>query len=240
MNNSKVSVVMPVFNAEKFIAEAIESVLSQSFKDFELVIIDDGSTDRSAEIISRFKDKRIIKLSNYQNLGLVPSLNKCLKISKGVYIARVDADDLNDKDRFRKQVDFLDKNSKYNLVGSNALLINDLGKIIGKIKNPEKDPKIRRDVIKWSNVVLHPSIMARRKDIEMVGSYRSFFNKGAEDYDLWFRLLSRGKFYNIQDNLIKRRYHGEACTRKFHFRVELMALIARLVNLPTYIMHIND
>lgn len=236
MNNPKVSIVMPVYNQEEYIQETLNSLLTQTFKDFELIIVNDGSSDKTAEIISKFKDQRIKLFNNQTNKGLVYSLNKGLKEAKGQYIARADGDDIYLPARLTKQVEFLDSHSDYVIVGCDATKIDQNGKEIGEINHPETDYQIRMRVLKWSNVLLHPGVVFRAQTIKKVGGYRRLFSIGAEDYDLWFRLLREGKAYNIKEKLMKRRFISLAYSQKHHKRVELMAIVARLVNLPNYIL----
>lgn len=237
MKNPKISVVMPVYNGQEFLGEAIKSILSQSFRDFELIIVNDGSTDNTLGIIEKFKDKRIRVINNVKNLGLAKTINRGVITAKGEYIARCDADDINDKDRFKIQVDFLDKNKNYVLVGSNIETIGESSKVTGFLKFPEKDFQIRKIILVY-NCIVHPSVMMRTKVVKKVGSYREIFNGGAEEYDLWFRLMNLGKFYNIQKNLIKRRFHLNVYTKKHHYRVELLAFLVRVVNFPRYLTNL--
>ncbi len=229
MKNPKVSVIMPVYNSEKYLDKALESILSQSFKDYELIIIDDGSNDGTNEIISRIKDKRTKVITNKKNLGVAKSLNIGLKRAKGEYTARCDSDDINDKDRFKIQVNFLDKNKDYVLVGSSFEIIDEKGRKIGETMLPETDEEIKRKIL-IRNPILHPSVIYRRKVALKVGGYREFLN-GVEDYDLFFRLLRSGKLHNLREKLVKRRWHKNVVTRKSHIKVELLALLVRLLNL---------
>ncbi|MDD4353774.1 MAG: glycosyltransferase family A protein, partial [Candidatus Nanoarchaeia archaeon] len=134
MKNHRISVIMSAYNTERYIAEAIESILNQTFKDFEFIIIDDGSTDDSLKIIKRYvkKDRRIKLIHNKKNIGLTKSLNKGLKIAKGQYIARMDADDISLPQRFQIQYDFLEKNKDIFLIGTTAFLIDDKGDRLGR------------------------------------------------------------------------------------------------------------
>ena len=220
---------MSTFNNENYLKEAISSVLKQTYKNFELIIIDDASIDKTPQILRRIKDKRVRIFRNKKNIGLAKSLNLGLKKAKGELIARCDSDDINIPSRFEKQVRFLDKNRDYILVGSNFDIIDTNGKEIGGVTLPESDKEIRRKII-IRNPILHPAIIYRRKRILGIGGYREFFN-GAEDYDLFFRCLKVGKIHNLQENLVRRRWHSDAITRKKHLKIEFIALIVRLVNL---------
>jgi glycosyltransferase involved in cell wall biosynthesis len=125
----KVSVVMSVYNNESYIREAVESVLNQSFKDFEFIIINDGSTDRTREILTSYTDERI-RLFDQENRGLTISLNRGLSLAKGSYIARMDGDDISDPERFAEEVRFLEQNEKIGLIGTYAHRIDEQGRIV--------------------------------------------------------------------------------------------------------------
>src|SRR5258707_849690 len=128
----RVSVVMSVYNGEKYLGEAVDSILAQTFTDFEFIIIDDGSEDRSPELIEAYVDSRISFLRNEKNVGLTRSLNKGLQVASGEYIARMDCDDVSLPDRFAKQVAFMDANSGVGACGTWALDIDGAGKVIGR------------------------------------------------------------------------------------------------------------
>lgn len=231
MNQPKVSIIMPVYNNQDYIKEAIDSVISQTFKDWELIIIDDASSDHTADIIKTYKDKRIIFLKNDRNEGVTASLNKGLKRATGEFVARIDSDDICMPDRFELQVEFLDNNPKTVIVGSNAEIINSSGEKISITDLPMTDLEIRNRLF-IKNPLLHPSIMLRRKILSKCGQYNEKFN-GAEDYELWFRLLLLGRAYNFKKTLIKRRIHDNVVTKKFRYKVEAKAMLAR-------ILHIKD
>lgn len=229
MSVPKISVIMPVYNCDKFISQAVKSVLDQTFKDFELIIIDDGSTDKTLSIIGKIQDKRIKVFRNEKNLGIAKSLNEGLKLSRGKYIARADADDINMVDRFKIQINFLEKNIEFVLVGSNVELIDQNDKKIGLKMYPESDFALRRSFF-IRNQILHPTVMMIKKVVKRVGGYNTYVN-GAEDYDLFFRLMEVGKVYNIQKNLVKRRIHENVVTNKNHIKVELLAILVRIIHL---------
>src|SRR5579862_9611696 len=175
----KLSVILPVYNSDRFIRQSVQSILNQTFRDFELIIIDDGSKDKTEEILKSFKDKQSLRdkslkrikiIKNPKNLGVAKSLNIGLKESKGEYVARCDADDINIKDRFKKQVNFLDKHPDYVLVGSQAELINNSDKKISDTNLPVADKEIRKMMF-IRNPILHPSVVFRRKALEKAGFY---------------------------------------------------------------------
>lgn len=200
----KVSVLMPVYNAEKYLAEAINSIISQTYRDWELVIINDGSTDSSLSIINSFSDSRIKVINNETNLGLIKTLNKGIGLCNGEYIARMDADDISMPNRLALQVDFLDSNEEYILCGTNADVIDSHGKITGKIINPTKNILLQISLL-FTNPFIHPSMMICR-DILTV----NFFDENAiyvEDYELWTRLADLGQIANLELPLLQYRWH---------------------------------
>lgn len=193
---------MPVYNAERYIAEAIESILNQTFKDFEFIIIDDFSTDNTWEIIQEYakKDKRIIPLRNKENLKLSKTLNKGIAITKGKYIARMDADDISVEDRLQKQFDYMEKKSDVGIVGG-TMEIRDLNnRIIGKRRYNLTDEQIRKKIYRYSPFC-HPLVMIRKSVLNQIGGYDERWNP-AEDYELYFRIGKCSKFANLDDILL--------------------------------------
>src|SRR3989338_10709157 len=136
---AKISVIMSVYNGMPYLPEAVKSILNQTYKNFEFIIIDDASTDQSTKYLRFLKDKRIKLIKNSKNLGLAASLNKALKFAKGEYIARMDADDISLPKRFEKQVKFFKKHPSVDICGTWVNLIDDVGKIIGEKKYPISD-----------------------------------------------------------------------------------------------------
>lgn len=203
MDEIKISTILPVYNGSEFIESSINSILNQTFEDFELIIINDGSTDNSLEIIKNLqkKDKRITLINSQNNEGLQKSLNKGMKVAKGKYIARMDSDDISSKKRFEIQHNFLEKNPDVFLVGSSAIIINRSGEKVGVLKKFNNCRQIKKKLEK-RNCMIHPSIMFRNKRNLL---YREKF-KCSEDYDLYLRILSLGKkITNLPDLLIKYR-----------------------------------
>lgn len=203
-----VSVLLPVYNAEKFLNEAIESVISQSLVDWELILIDDGSTDSSLNILETFatQDSRIKIYKNEQNLGLIATLNKGVELCNGDYIARMDADDIMQPNRLEKQVLFLERNRGYGMCGTNALIIDQEGHETGRIVNLASNELLRINLL-FSVPFVHPSIMFRKEifnDIEYDLDY-----KHVEDYDLWVRFSTEWKIANLPDFLFKYRWHDK-------------------------------
>jgi hypothetical protein len=203
----RVSVVMPVFNGGSYLAAAVESVLKQSFGDFELLAIDDGSTDQSASVLSGFaRSDRRIRLVTQANAGIVASLNKALELAEGEYIARMDADDVALPLRFARQVAFLDARPDVAVVGSAITLIDQEGNMIRDVDYPLAPPAVSEFLIQVGCALAHPAVMMRRGDVAAVGGYRSAY-RHAEDYDLWLRISESRALANLPDRLLLYRQH---------------------------------
>ncbi len=208
---AKVSVIMSVKDAEAYLEEAVNSILSQSFRDFEFIIVDDGSKDRSPAILKKFSrdDKRIQVITNAENIGLPRSLNKAIESASGEYMARMDADDISMPQRFEKQAAFLDGNPDVGLLGTSYYGIDDKGTAVSRNMVPAKDEDIRKSLIR-GNPFCHPSVMIRKSVLDKVGLYKEEF-RHTEDYELWFRMAGSGaKMANLEDLLFKRRYTGRS------------------------------
>ncbi|MGP1719096.1 glycosyltransferase [Shewanella frigidimarina] len=219
-----VSVVMSVYNSQDYLRESIESVLNQSYENFEFIIINDGSTDLSESIIFEYDDSRIVYSSNIKNKGLIYSLNKGVSLAKGKYIARFDSDDICMKYRLECQLNFLVNNCEYNVVGSTAEIINSNGEFQGHFRLPETDVEIKTAMI-FSNQIIHPAAMIRMESLNSLSCYYDLNYKHAEDYKLWLDLSSCGKFYNIQKPLIKYRVHGDNISIKHSGQQETLSKI---------------
>ena len=199
-----ISVIMSVHNGEKTLAEAIESILNQTEQDFEFIICNDKSSDKTGEILEYYKqiDERIIILSNKENLGLSRSLNRCLEIARGLYVARMDDDDISYRTRFEKQINFLKHNLKYSFVSSVAVMY-DGEKQIGITNNPEIPSK--SDFLHCTPYI-HPATMFRSKALVEVAGYseKNMVKKRAQDYELFMRMAAKGLVgYNIQEPLLE-------------------------------------
>jgi len=198
------SVLLPVYNAEKYVTDSIKSVLDQTFKDFELIIINDGSVDRSLELIKEFRDDRIV-IIDQENRGLAKTLNRGLALSKGKYIARMDADDICMPHRFSEQIKYLEKKSDVGLLGAAVEVIDDNGQHLWY--NP---PLIGHDVLTkvmltLGNPIKHPSVMFRKEIALRCGGYNEDIGKYFEDYMLWHLMSMQCKIDNIPKVLLKYR-----------------------------------
>lgn len=200
----KVSVLMPVYNAGQYIARAIESILWQSYRDWELILINDGSTDDSESIICQYEDERIFYLKNEKNLGLIKTLNKGIDYCHGEYIARMDADDIALPDRFGQQVSFLDKHPEYLMCGTNAAVIDNNERRTGKIRNLTTNDYLQINLL-FSPPFVHPSVMIRTETLKN-NRYDEAF-RHVEDYELWCRIARLGKVANIGKDLLEYRWH---------------------------------
>lgn len=215
MNPPVISVILPAYNCEAFLAKAIQSVLDQSFTDFELIIINDGSTDRTREIIHSFSDPRIIYLENEKNRGLIFSLNRAIDTAKGKFIARMDADDICHSNRFLFQKKFLEEHEAVAVVASTVQMINVKGE---PIANWELDrqcitPEKIREMMPWHNCIAHPTVMFRADVIKKLKYRRR--QKNIEDYDLWLRMLNRGYLIaKLDEPLLLYRLHENSVTEQ--------------------------
>lgn len=208
-NKPLVSVIMPVYNGEKYLREAIKSILNQTYKNFELLIIDDGSKDKSIEIIEEYKkkDKRIRFFKNKKNRGTFKNYNYLIKnFAKGKYIAIQEQDDVSLKNRLQSQVVFLENNPDIILVGSHINIINSRGEIIGKRFYPLNNKEIKKQVLLKSPFA-NPTILIKKDAFLYGGAYGDYITAG--DYDLWIRLVSikEYKTANLNKFLVNYRIH---------------------------------
>jgi glycosyltransferase involved in cell wall biosynthesis len=209
-NTARVTVLMPAYNVEKYIVEAIESVLQQSFSDFKLLIVNDGSTDNTEQIICSFTDERII-LINQTHRGIASALNKGLSKTNSVYIARFDADDICSPTRLQEQVSFLDTHPDYVLVGSDAEYISEEGEHLFYFKCiGHTYEEIIQKIYSYCPFI-HSSVMYRKYPVVNEGGY-SLHAHNFEDYFLWMQIKKYGKFYNLPRQLIKVRFNSSSIT----------------------------
>ena len=212
-----VSVILPTYNRGQYIAKAVESVWRQSYKNLELIIINDASTDATGELVSVFSkhNPRITILRNETNLGIVASLNKGIGVAQGKYIARLDDDDIwCDDKKIEKQVDFLEKNPEYCLTGGGVIKIDKNGKEIVRYLLPEKDEDIRKTIL-INNAFAHTTVLFRKDTFLKVGGYDEQF-AFIEDWDLWLKMGKIGKFYNFQEFFVY--YLDQEYDDPYHYR----------------------
>jgi len=184
----EISVLMSVYNGETFLREAVESVLNQTFTDFEFIIINDGSTDATSEILASYADERIVLISQ-ENIGLTKSLNKGLSLARGTRIARMDADDISKPHRLEKQVAYVHDNPHVVLLGSNYIKIDEAGNITGRTNLPGEEVLIKWKLL-FHNCLCHSSILFHKEKVLDLGGYDSTIYC-AQDYDLWTRIAKK-------------------------------------------------
>ena len=205
MSIPKVTVIMPNFNGAEYIGVAIESILLQTFIDFELIVIDDASTDKSLEIIRSYNDQRIKLLCNNTNLGVAESRNKGLRESQGEYIAFLDSDDYSYPSRLAEQLHFMEINQDFGMIGSSVEVIDGNGESSGEVwEYPEPYYKIP-SILLFKNYFAQSAVFARKSSFPE-GFYQSQFQV-AQDYDLWVRIAKNSKVWNLPKVLVKYRSH---------------------------------
>ena len=207
----ELSIILPVYNSEKYIQQSVQSILKQTYTDFELIIIDDGSTDSSLEIIHSFRDPRILVIKNERNKGIVFSRNAGLEIASGIFIAPFDSDDLAAPDKFKVQIDFLKCNPSYGMVGSWAKLIDGNNKLLSAKFKLIADPDTIPAILLFRNYFVQSSVVIRRtalKDLRYSENYPI-----GEDYKLWTDISNSWKVWNIPQYLIFYRIHNESTTQ---------------------------
>jgi len=203
------TVLMSAYNCETYIAEAIESILSQSFTEFEFLIINDGSTDSTGSILSSYADPRIRLINNGGNLGLSRSLNTGMATAKGAYIVRMDADDVALPDRLAKQVACMEREPHIDVCGSWYEMFGDSSRVV----KTRADHRDIRDTLFFRNCIAHSTVCMRKKSFESrPGPYNEEY-RYAQDYELWCRTVGTLTFANIQEVLLRYRVHGSQAGR---------------------------
>ena len=201
MHNPLISVILPVYNSEKYIYKSINSILQQTFTKFELLILNDGSNDSSQEIINSFDDERI-RLFSHENIGLAATLNKGINLSKSDLIARQDADDISHPNRLELQFIYRQNKPECNLLGT-AAQISDGEKLVNRYMYPPLNDMDCKFQILFKNCFIHTSVMIRKSIFKKVGVYSlSKDRRFAEDYDLWSRIARLSKVSNLIDTLV--------------------------------------
>ena len=222
---AKVTVLMPAYNAGKYIAEAIESVLQQTFTDFQLLIINDGSTDNTEQVIRSFKDERIV-LINQAHKGIVAALNKGLFKTDSIYIARFDADDICFPQRLQQQVSFLDTHPDYITIGCDAEYISEDGEHLFDFKcTGHTHDEIIQKIYLFCPFI-HSAVMYRKDAVIQCGGYSEHAHN-FEDYFLWIQLLKHGKFYNLPQQLVRVRFNPASVTIDERWRGRIFRKLKR-------------
>ena len=218
-----VSIIMGIYNTKKkeFLEKSLNSILNQTYNNYELIICDDGSTNECMKWAKEIcaGDKRVVFIKNEKNEGLAYTLNQCLEIAKGEYIARMDDDDESALNRLERQINFLKNHKEVDLVSSNINLFDDTG-IYGEEKYPEY---ITKEDFLFNSPIVHPAIMARKKAFDIVGGYRNInMTIRVEDYDLFMRMFAKKvNMYVIQENLLYYRADRENTRRRKKYRYRI-------------------
>ncbi len=199
-----ISVLLPVYNSEKYISEAIQSILHQTYTNFELIILDDGSTDNTLSIVGNFDDKRISIFKSVKNFGIVYQLNKGIDNSNGEFIARMDADDISYPDRFHKQIEFLNINPQIDVIGSFA---KKFGEDFGLMEYKYNRPEQISFLLNFYCYMLHPTVIMRKRIFSKF-KYSSDYPL-AEDYGLWCQVNNGSNLYILDEVLLDYRIHNE-------------------------------
>ncbi len=228
---------MPCFNGEKYIAEAIDSILGQSYDNFEFIIANDGSTDKTGEIINYYSSNHQVRtVENKKNLGISKTMNTLISLARGEYIARMDADDICFKDRIKKQVLFLDTFLEYDIVSSDTIFMNSQGKKFHKLHKPFWSIfGVANDRLDFGCVIVNSTVMFRSQKLKSIFPDGNFYRceyDYCEDYDLFSRLKNKVKFYVLNEPLLYDRFHEDNISKKYNDRqCELtFAIIKRNIN----------
>lgn len=202
----KVSIILPIYNSSLFLAESLKSILGQTYRDFELIAIDDGSSDTSLQKMRKVRDERVRIITHVRNRGLVSTLNEGMKKSRGEYIVRMDPDDIAEKNRIEKQVAYLDAHPLVDILGS-WITVFGMHNYVWSV--PATHDYIAAKLV-FENSLPHPALIMRRHSILKTGIMYEEQYHGAEDYMLWSKLAEKGlRFANLQESLLRYRTHGE-------------------------------
>ena len=221
---------MPVRNALRFLRPAMESILQQSFESFELIVVDDGSTDGTAEALRGYRDPRVRLLKNAGQHGVVQALTIGMAAARGEYVARMDGDDVSHRERLATQVAFLDRERAVALVGTCANAIDEGGVVGGVMRVPTSSAEIHR-LLPKRNTFIHPSVLFRRRAVLELGGYQAVRPEAsmAQDYHLWLRLEERYPLANLPEVLLDYRVHeGQVSTRNLIRQLECADLARRM------------
>lgn len=213
MGQPQVTVVIPVWNGELYLGKAIESILAQDFRDFELIIVDDGSTDRSMRIASSFACDQRVRILSQANAGVVAARNAGLSAARSEYVAFLDADDIAKPTRLSKQLAYLHAHPDVAVVGSHITYFEDKRGEFRTQKFAVGASNVA-SALETGNSMAQPAVMLRKSLVIAVGGYREAFRYGAEDYDLWLRLVEKHELNNLPEVLTLYRVHQESLTHR--------------------------
>lgn len=202
--NPRVTVLIPVYNGEKYLHGAITSILAQSFSDFELLILDDGSTDKTVEIVKSYTDSRIRLIQNETNLGPCATRNKGLRSARGEYVAMLDCDDIACPDRLADQVAFLDSHPEFSMIGSAVEMLDSEGRVSSVAFFRQPSDEIPPTLL-FNNCFAHSTVMAKRSAL-LEERYKEDVHF-SEDYELWVRVVKKYKTWNLPRILVRYRLH---------------------------------
>jgi len=233
----RVSVLMSVYNGERFLRKAIESILAQQFRDFEFIVVDDGSTDSTPEILRSYGELLHVHTQEHQGIGR--ALNTGLALAHGPYIARMDSDDIAEPARLEKQVGYLDAHQNVGLLGTAYTEIDDRGATLRTVTPPATDLELRRTLAKF-NPFMHASVIFRMSVIERCGPYKEdelFWY--SEDYEMWVRMAQHTQMAILNDVLMRRRVHRRALpseqdNKRLRWNIRVRAQAIRAFGLPPW------
>lgn len=229
-----ISVLMPVFNGERFLRQAMKSILEQTFSNFEFIIINDGSTDDTENIIKSYDDERIVYINNERNLGLAKSFNIGINAAAGMYLARMDADDVSVPKRLERQIQFLNKRPTVDIVGSSLQLIDEFGHKCGRYYRQLDHIDIKFSCL-FSTPMMHPTVMGKTEVFKSHHYNESLTN--SEDYELWSRLLfeTNVQFANIHESLLMYRTYPHSFTQTLNLDKRTLSVHNTIKNIEHYI-----
>ena len=205
----KVSIIIPTYNQSQYLEEAMESVLNQTYQNIEIIIVDDGSTDNTSEVVKSF-DNKIIYIPQ-KNKGASSARNAGIKKAQGQYVAFLDSDDMWIKNKLEKQIKFIQNNPEIGLLGTGCYQMVDINKMIYKKIFPAKNEILQKDLIKY-NPFIQSSVIIRKDIFNDIGLYDEKF-KESEDYDLWLRIAQKYKVANIQEALVTKKYYEKGLSK---------------------------
>lgn len=214
MRYKMVSLIMPVYNAGKYIEEAINSILNQTYTNFELILIDDVSTDNTWSKVSKYNDSRIKTIHNDKNRGIAYSRNRGIEVARGEYIALMDDDDISTPDRFEKQVNYLDEHLEYDFIGGRYQTIDEKGNVISENRVAYYNPNFIKAMFLFQNVYCNGEMMFRKSVIDKYHIRYEDGQYGMEDYRFWIECSKVGKFTTLDKVFLQHRIHDQSETNR--------------------------